>query len=110
MIEIKSRWKRLTDKSRWVARRASFVTKARATKAVWFPSTSVDDGTSAAVTAPQTTKMAAEEPIKEPGREPAKEARAPAKKTTKGGTKKTTKASTKKTTGAAPETTNGTER
>ena len=43
MIEIKSGWKSVTDRERWAARGASFVAKAKATKAVWFPPKPEDD-------------------------------------------------------------------
>ena len=73
MIDISSRLKGVTDRGQWAARGASFVAKAKATKAVWFPPKPVDTGTKAASTA---------------------------KKATKGATKKTAGAA-KKTTGAA---------
>jgi len=73
MIEIKSRWKSVTDREKWAARGASFVAKAKATKVVWFPSNPVETGEKAASTA---------------------------KKATKGATKKTTGAAKKTTNGA----------
>lgn len=82
MIEIKSRWKSVTNKESWAARGASFVTKAKATKVVWFPPKPVETGKKAASTAKKATK-----------------------KTTKGATKKTTGAA-KKTAGAAKKTAN----
>ena len=51
MIEIKSGWKSVTDRERWAARGASFVAKAKATKAVWFPPKPADAGKKAASTA-----------------------------------------------------------
>jgi len=44
MIDIKSRWQRVTDREKWAARGASFVAKARATKVVWFPPEPVETG------------------------------------------------------------------
>ena len=58
MIEIKSRWQSVTDRERWAARGASFVTKAKATKAVWFPPQPAYAGKKAASTAKKTTKKA----------------------------------------------------
>ncbi len=58
MIEIKSGWKSVTDRERWAARGASFVAKAKATKAVWFPPQPADAGKKAASTAKKTTKKA----------------------------------------------------
>ena len=58
MIEIKSGWKSVTDRQRWAARGASFVAKAKATKAVWFPPQPADAGKNAASTAKKTTKKA----------------------------------------------------
>ena len=83
MIEIKDRWKKAMDKQRWAARGASFVTKAKATKVVWFPPEPVETGKKAVSTAKKTTKTA-----------------------TKRATRKTTGAA-KKTTGAAKKMTNG---
>ncbi|MGH3306557.1 MAG: hypothetical protein ACRDOX_02625 [Nocardioides sp.] len=80
MIEIKSRWDSVTHREKWAARGASFMAKAKATKAVWFPPKPVETGTKAASTA---------------------------KKGTKKTTKKTTGAA-KKTTGAAKKPTKGT--
>jgi hypothetical protein len=81
MMEIKSRMKGVTDKEKWVARRASFVAKAKATKVVWFPPKPVETGKKAASTTKKSTKRAA---------------------------KKTTGAA-KKTTGAAKKTAKGTK-
>ena len=58
MIEIKSRWQSVTDRERWAARGASFVTKAKATKVVWFPPKPVETGKKAASTAKKATKKA----------------------------------------------------
>ncbi|HET7531630.1 MAG TPA: hypothetical protein VFJ83_00690 [Nocardioidaceae bacterium] len=93
MIEIKSRWKSVTDREKWAARGASFVAKAKATKVVWFPPNPVETGEKAASTAKKTTEGAT------------KKTTGAAKKTTKGATKKTTGAA-KKTTGAAKDVTN----
>jgi hypothetical protein len=81
MIEIRSRWKNVKDREKWAARGASFVAKAKATKAVWLPPKPVGAGKKAASTA---------------------------KKATKGATKKTTGAA-KKTTGAAKKSAKGTK-
>ena len=58
MIEIKSRWKSVTDREKWAARGASFVAKAKATKVVWFPPRPVETGKEAASTAKKATKRA----------------------------------------------------
>ena len=58
MIAIKRGLKSVTDKERWVARGASFVAKAKATKVVWFPPKPADSGKKAASTAKKTTKSA----------------------------------------------------
>ena len=44
MIEIRSGLKSVTDREKWAARGASFVAKAKATKAVWFPPEPVETG------------------------------------------------------------------
>jgi len=80
MIEFTSLWKGATDRGKWAARGASFVAKAKATKAVWFPPSPEDSGTKAASTAKKATKKA---------------------------TKKTTGKTTKKATSAAKKTTSG---
>ena len=56
MIEIKSRWKSITEREMWAARGASFVAKAKATKAVWFPPKPVENGKKVSSTAAKTTK------------------------------------------------------
>jgi hypothetical protein len=56
MIEIMSPWKSVRDKEKWAARGASFVTKAKATKMVWFPPKAVDTGKKVAATATEATK------------------------------------------------------
>jgi hypothetical protein len=58
MIEIKSRWKSVTDRERWAARGASFVAKTKATKVVWFPPKPVETGNKAASTGKKATKRA----------------------------------------------------
>ena len=58
MIEIKSPWKSVTDRGKWAARGALFVTKAKTTKLVWFPPKPVETGKKAASTAKKTTKKA----------------------------------------------------
>ena len=58
MFEIKSRWKSVTDRQTWAARRGSFVAKAKATKEVWFPPQPVESGKKAVTTAKKTTKRA----------------------------------------------------
>lgn len=80
MIDIKSRWRSATDRGVWSARGASFVAKAKATKAVWFPPSADKAVKKTASTAKRTTKRTA--------------------KKTSGGAKKTTgtaKKATKKT-------------
>jgi hypothetical protein len=56
MIEITNRLKTVIDRERWVARGASFVAKAKATKAVWFPPHPAEAGKTAASSAKKTTK------------------------------------------------------
>ena len=58
MIEIKSRWKSVTDREMWAARGASFVAKAKATKVVWFPPKPAETGKKSASTAKTATKRA----------------------------------------------------
>ena len=79
MIQIKSGWKSVTDREKWAARGASFVTKAKATKAVWFPPKPVETGKKAASTAKKTAKKATKTATKT--------ATGAAKKTTTKGTK-----------------------
>jgi hypothetical protein len=59
MIEIKSRLKTVMDREKWAARGASFVAKAKATKAVWFPPHPAKTGKTAASTAKKTSKKTA---------------------------------------------------
>ena len=56
MIEIMSPWKSVRDKEKWAARGASFVTKAKATKMVWFPPKAVETGKKVAATATEASK------------------------------------------------------
>jgi hypothetical protein len=56
MIEFKSALKGITDKEQWASRGASFVTKVKATKAVWFPPEPAETGNKAASTAKKTAK------------------------------------------------------
>lgn len=58
MTVIQSGWKSVTDKEQWLARRASFVAKAKATKVVWFPPKPVADGSKAASTATKASTRA----------------------------------------------------
>ena len=55
---IQSGWKSVTDKEQWMARGASFVAKAKATKLVWFPPQPVDDGKLVASTAKKASARA----------------------------------------------------
>ena len=64
MIDIKSQLKGVADKEKWVARGASFMAKAKATKAVWFPPKPVAAGATAASTATEATKGATKEATK----------------------------------------------
>ena len=59
MIDIKSRWSSVTNREKWAARGATFVAKAKATKAVWFPPKPVDAGRKAGATAKKATKRTA---------------------------------------------------
>ena len=58
-MDINSRVKSVTDRGKWSERGASFVTKVKATKAVWFPPKPVETSKKAASTAKKTTKRAA---------------------------------------------------
>ena len=77
MIEIKNGLKGVTDGEKWAARGASFVAKAKATKAVWFPPKPEETGKKTASTAKRATKSTT------------RKTTAAAKKST-GGTKKVT--------------------
>jgi hypothetical protein len=83
VIDISSRWKGIVDKQVWSARGAAFVTKAKATKAVWFPPKPAATGKKAGTAAKKTTKRAAKRTTGA-----AKKSTAAAKKST--GTKKVT--------------------
>jgi hypothetical protein len=90
MSEIKGRLKGIADKEKWAARSASFVGKAKATKAVWFPPKPVETGKKAASTAKGQTTRAAKKSTgaakKSSGA--AKKSSGAAKKSTTEGTKK----------------------
>jgi hypothetical protein len=58
MIDIRSRLTTVADREKWAARGASFVVKAKATKAVWFPPKPVETGKKAGSTAKRATKRA----------------------------------------------------
>ena len=58
MTEIKDRWKSVTNRPKWAARRASFGAKAQATKMVWFPPKPVDTGAKAGKKAASATRKA----------------------------------------------------
>ena len=58
MIEIQSRWKRVTDRERWAARGVSFMGKVKSTKLVWFPPTPEESGQKAASRTKETTRAA----------------------------------------------------
>jgi hypothetical protein len=58
MIDIKNRWKGLTDREKWAAHGASFVAKTKATKQVWFGPQPVETGKKVASTAKKTTTRA----------------------------------------------------
>ncbi len=58
MIEIKRRLESVADKKKWAARGASFVAKAKATQAVWFPPKPAKTGKKAASSTKKATKRA----------------------------------------------------
>lgn len=60
MLEIKSRWQTVMNRSKWAARGASFVAKAKATKMVWFPPKPEQAGKKTASTVKQATKNTTE--------------------------------------------------
>jgi hypothetical protein len=76
MIEFTSLWKGATDRGKWAARGATFVAKAKATKAVWFPPSPEDSGKKAASRAKKATKKTTAKTTKK--------ATSAAKKTTSG--------------------------
>jgi DNA-binding protein HU-beta len=93
MIDVSSRLKDVTDRGKWSARGASFMTKLKATKAVWFPPEPVDSGAKGASTAKKATTKAAKKSAgttKKAGKTTAKKTTSKAKKST---------AAAKKTTG-----------
>jgi len=84
MIDIRSGLGSVTDRGAWAARGASFMTKVKATKAVWFPPEPVESGKKTASAAKKATKQTARK--------------------TAGTAKKTTGGAAKKSTGAAKKT------
>lgn len=58
MLDIKSRWNGVTDKQTWGTRRAAFVAKLSATKAVWFPPKPGATATKAGASAKKASKRA----------------------------------------------------
>lgn len=58
-MDINSRVKSVIDRERWAARGTTFVTKAKATKAVWFPPQPVETSKKAASRAKKSTRSAA---------------------------------------------------
>ena len=101
MTQIQSRLKSVVDRERWLARGATFVAKARATKVVWFPPRPVDTGVEAASTAKKVTGGATKKTIGA-----AKKASGAAKKAS--GAAKKTGGAAKKTGGAAKKANSGT--
>jgi hypothetical protein len=81
MFEIEKRWTTLTAKTKWDARLASFVVKAKATKAVWFPPKPAATGKTAQATAKRAGGSAKE------ASQRATKKTAAAKKTTRPGRK-----------------------
>jgi hypothetical protein len=91
MVDLRSRWKNATDRGRWTAGGASFVAKAKATKAVWFPPKVDRTAKKAASTAKRATKKSAR-----PGKKVGKKATGSGRRTTKkaaGAAKKSTRRS-----------------
>ena len=64
MSAFKSRWQSISDREKWAARGATFVVKAKATKAVWLPPKPVETGTKATSRAEKATKQVADEATK----------------------------------------------
>jgi hypothetical protein len=58
MTDIKSRWRGVANQATWKARGASFLTKLKATKMVWFPPNGGEAGQRSAASAKKTTKRA----------------------------------------------------
>jgi hypothetical protein len=56
MLDIRSGLRDVADRQRWAARGASFVAKAKATKAVWFPPKPQETGKKAASTVKKASK------------------------------------------------------
>jgi hypothetical protein len=59
VLDLKSAWSRVGDKRTWDARRATFVAKLGATKAVWFPPGPTSTPKKAAAKGRKTTKKTA---------------------------------------------------
>ena len=53
---VQGRWKSVTNKQKWRARGATFMAKAKATKAVWFPPKPAATANKAAATAKKSAK------------------------------------------------------
>ena len=58
MMKITGPLTSVTDREQWAARGASFMTKVKATKLVWFPPGPGETGGKAASTAKKATKRA----------------------------------------------------
>ena len=99
MIDIRSRWKSVTDREKWAAGGASFVAKVKATKVVWFPPGPDETGKKAAATAKKATSQASRG-----GKKTAKKGTSAAKKTAKKRSS-AAKKTAKKGTSAAKKTT-----
>jgi hypothetical protein len=102
MTELKSRWMSITNREKWAARGSSFVAKAKATRAVWFPPKPVETGKDVASTAKKASSGATKKSTRV-----AKKASTKATKKTTDAAKKSTGAA-KKSTGVTNKTTNGT--
>lgn len=61
MADIKSRLNSIADKNMWAARGATFMAKAKATKAVWFPPRPEQAAEATAATVGQATADKAEQ-------------------------------------------------
>jgi hypothetical protein len=64
MVDVTGLWKNATDRGRWSTRVALFVTKVKATKAVWFPPAGGESAQKAASKATKTTKKTARKTTK----------------------------------------------
>ena len=87
MMDIKSRLHGVTSRDTWRARGALFVTRLKATKAVWFSAEPASASTKALGTARRTTKKTASSARKR-GATARKTAKRPAKKSAKKSAKK----------------------